>query len=419
MARAKAIDVFLKDLQFDDHQYPRAKWSQDTVNLYRLSLDKLPPIKITPDKFIIDGYHRYLAHSLEKRETIKAVVLDIPREEIMWEGAGANATNPKQLSSNEKAMLARTFYKQGKAVKDIATKLRVSADAVYNWTQEILRKKKDERNAIIVELYLRCWTEGKIATEVGLKRQQVNTVIADFSENRKNGNPPSSLRFWNLWEFEQADDSYGDKEFPGRMPGQVVENLLWYYTQPFDLVVDPMAGGGTTIDVCLEMQRRILAYDLLPTRPTEIKKHDITTGLPRLPLLRSQGKVVKPKLLILDPPYWEQRKGEYSSEDSNLANMPAQRYHHYLALSIDKAYRYIADDGHVALIVGQTRKQGMLIDHIFGIWQRLKRPWEIVERIIVPYTSEQAEGYHITQAEENRFMLRRYRDLIVLKPAGI
>ena len=24
------------------------------------------------------------------------------------------------------------------------------------------------------------------------------------------------------------------------MPGQAVENLLWYYTKPFDLVVDPM-----------------------------------------------------------------------------------------------------------------------------------------------------------------------------------
>lgn len=150
----------------------------------------------------------------------------------MWEGVGASATNPKQLSSNEKAMLARTFYKQGKAVKDIAAKLRVSDDAVYNWTQEILRKQKDARNALIVELYLRCWTEQQIAKEVGLKQPQVHSTIIGFCKNTKNDNPPSSLRFWNLWEFEQADDSYGDKDFPGRMPGQVVENLLWYYTQP-------------------------------------------------------------------------------------------------------------------------------------------------------------------------------------------
>jgi len=415
MAGTETIQVNLKDLRFDKNQYPRAKWSQDTVNLYCLSLDKLPPILITPDKFIIDGYHRYLAYDLEKRETIKARVLDIPQEEILWEGARANAANAKQLSSGEKARLATTFVKQGKKVKEIAEVLAVSERAVYDWAQETIRKQKDERNAQILELYLRCWTEQQISKEVGLKQPQVHSVIIDFCDNATNDNPPSSIRFWNLWEFEQADDSYGDKEFPGRMPGQVVENLLWYYTQPFDLVVDPMAGGGTTIDVCLAMQRRILAYDLLPTRPTEIKRHDITSRLPRLPLLRLQGKVVKPKLLIFDPPYLDQKKGEYSADNSNLANMAEDKYHHCLAAIIDKTYHYIAEDGYVALILGQTRKQGKVTDHVLEIWQRLRRPWKVAERIIVPYTTEQAEGYHMAEAKESRFMLRRYRDLIVLK----
>lgn len=415
MGRAKANQVILREIQFDESQYPRPKWSQDTVNLYRMVLDKLPPITITPDKFIIDGYHRYLAHTLEKRETIPAITVDIPRDQIMWEGARANAANAKQLSSEEKAMLARIFVKQGKAVKDIAECLAVSEDAVYNWAGKILRQKKDERNAHILELYLRCYPEQQIAKEVGLKRQAINAVIATFSQNQKNGNPPSSLQVFNIWEFGQPDDSYGDSSFPGIMPGQVVENLLWYYTEPFDLVVDLMAGGGTTIDVCLTMQRRILAYDLLPTRPAEIKKHDIVTGLPRLPLLRSQGKVIRPKLLILDPPYGDQMKGDYSTHDSNLANMPMVQYHHQLAKTIDRAYSYIAPDGYVALILGQTRKENILVDHILSIWQRLKRPWQIVERIIVPYTTEQAEGYHMAQARESKFMLRRYRDLIILR----
>jgi len=73
-------------------------------------------------------------------------------------------------------------------------------------------------------------------------------------------NKPDSLQLTNLWSFESCDKDYGMK-YPGRMPGQIVENLLWYYTEPFDLVVDPMAGGGTTIDVCLKMCRRIKAFD--------------------------------------------------------------------------------------------------------------------------------------------------------------
>ena len=40
-----------------------------------------------------------------------------------------------------------------------------------------------------------------------------------------------------------------------------------------------MAGGGTTLDVCLSMGRRCLAYDLQPTRP-DIQSHDIRHGFP-------------------------------------------------------------------------------------------------------------------------------------------
>ena len=37
------------------------------------------------------------------------------------------------------------------------------------------------------------------------------------------------------------------------MPPQVVENLLWVYTEPGDIVVDPFAGSGTTIDIAKAM----------------------------------------------------------------------------------------------------------------------------------------------------------------------
>jgi hypothetical protein len=41
------------------------------------------------------------------------------------------------------------------------------------------------------------------------------------------------------------------------MPPAVVENLLWLYTEPGDIVVDPFAGGGTTIDGAKAMGRRV------------------------------------------------------------------------------------------------------------------------------------------------------------------
>ena len=53
----------------------------------------------------------------------------------------------------------------------------------------------------------------------------------------------------------------------GLFPPAIIAHALYYYTLPIALVVDPMAGGGTTLDVCQSMGRRCLAYDIQPARP--------------------------------------------------------------------------------------------------------------------------------------------------------
>ena len=53
-------------------------------------------------------------------------------------------------------------------------------------------------------------------------------------------NPPDSLKVFNLWNFGKSNNAL---KYPGQIPSQIIENLLWYYTQPFDTVYDPMAGS--------------------------------------------------------------------------------------------------------------------------------------------------------------------------------
>ena len=39
-----------------------------------------------------------------------------------------------------------------------------------------------------------------------------------------------------------GDERFGD-DWPGRIPAQLVAHTLFYFTNPGDLVFDPMAGG--------------------------------------------------------------------------------------------------------------------------------------------------------------------------------
>jgi DNA modification methylase len=80
--------------------------------------------------------------------------------------------------------------------------------------------------------------------------------VSEKRSSAEFGQSPACRQHFDIWQFGQAD---GESSYFGRMPPQVVENLLWFYTDPGDIVVDPFAGGGTTIEVAKALGRRIWA----------------------------------------------------------------------------------------------------------------------------------------------------------------
>lgn len=65
---------------------------------------------------------------------------------------------------------------------------------------------------------------------------------------------------YDVWHFNSCNPLFGS-EHPGRIPGELVAHVLYFFTEPGNLIIDPMAGSGTTIDVCLAMGRKCYAYD--------------------------------------------------------------------------------------------------------------------------------------------------------------
>ena len=107
---------------------------------------------------------------------------------------------------------------------------------------------------------------------------------------------------------ERLDGTRQDpsSDFPGSTEPRWLDNLLYFYTQPFDIVIDPFAGSGSTIEVCKKRLRRYWVSDRkpIPERAHEIRLWDMTEGLPPLHNWRDV------KLVYLDPPYWKQVEGE-------------------------------------------------------------------------------------------------------------
>ena len=222
------------------------------------------------------------------------------------------------------------------------------------------------------------------------------------------------LKLTTLWSFGSCDPRFGF-QYPGCIPGQVVLNTLYYFTDPNDLIVDPFGGSGTTLDVCRHLGRRCLAYDLEPVRE-DIVSHDISLGFPK----EAQGC----DLIFLDPPYWRQKRGKYTKKEGSFSEANLIEFYHKIKKLIRDCYDTVKPGGTVALLIQNTTELSGEItrigkcyaDHVFDCYEFFIRTgFAPVQRIGVPLTWEQFAGFDVKKAKEEKRLLGVVRDLLIMK----
>src|SRR5918998_6800013 len=136
--------------------------------------------------------------------------------------------------------------------------------------------------------------------------------------------PPLRLQVTTLWDYPSQD--YGDEQqgrpgYKGATPSYIVWNLLQRYTKEKELVVDPFAGSGTTLDVARDLNRRALGYDVHPSRK-DIFRVDARKLPPEL-----TGKV---DFVFIDPPYSTHL--DYGDDPHDIGKLDAAGGEYYRAM---------------------------------------------------------------------------------------
>lgn len=408
MSKAQTVDI--EDVDFDQDVYPRFEVDEDAVKRYRQVLDELPPITLAADLRLIDGYHRLRAHRVEGQSEIDAEVLDIDDDaKVFGEAARRNSTHGQQLTTDEKADVARQLYQMnGHTQAEVADIVSMSSGWVSNKTRDIREQERDERREQSYELYLdyvEYPTHDDVAQELNVTH---DTVRKDRQEILKSENILSGFdpELTNVWRFQSCDSQYGT-EWPGRVPGQIIENLLYYYTDEFDLVVDPMAGGGTTVDVCQKMARRYAAFDINPLEDKNVNAADVTDGIPLDDSVAG--------LVFFDPPYWRLKDDEYV--DGSIADQNIDGWYEDMVSILEESVRVSSNGGTIALLVepfSNTGKTERFDDLTFELHTRTQDlGLQPRQRISVPLNFDTFSPQSVNDAKEKEYLLDQNRDLYV------
>jgi len=401
------MEININNVEFRDDLYPRFEPEQSLIQKYADSIEHLPAIEVNQDNILIDGYHRWKAHQLVEKEKIKAKTTKTESEKELKKLAyQRNSHHGKQLESNEKKEYAQEMIGQME-VKSLAKLLGVGKTTIKRWTKSQRKAQKQQRNRKITNLYLKAWnSQESIADILGVSKKTISNVINsckkvqmdDFTQNFE-------PYLYNIWKQKNQDNN--NEDHFGSFPLTYMKNLLYYHTEPLDIIFDPFAGGGTTVDTCKEMFRRYYCTDrkVRAGREKEIKKHDIKEGLP--------DNLPKPDLTFLDPPYWKQAEGKYSNSEDDLGNMKLNEFYE----SIQKLFNQLVDRGSkkIALVIQPTQYANdfNFEDHVMKFNQMLSNKYEIEMRYILPYSTQQYNAQMVEKAKEKKECLALHRDLII------
>lgn len=212
-----------------------------------------------------------------------------------------------------------------------------------------------------------------------------------------------------LWDFptqNYGDRPHGNNKYRGVTPAFVIWNLIQRYTKPCDLVVDPMCGSGTTIDVCKEENREVLGFDIVPCRE-DIKQADARN----LPLKDEVADFV-----FIDSPYSDNIK--YNNHPDNIGNISCEKANFFEELDkvAKEIKRILRPKKYIAWLIGDQAKKKKFVPVGFKLYSLLESYFEPVDIISITRHNQTSNTpiWH-ERAKKYNFYLRGFKYLIIMR----
>lgn len=354
---------------------------------------QFPPLILEEGtNILLDGVHRWKAYQkynediklLKNGDALSAITEievewhDIPDEKLpedtkrkLYAGELSQGHGDR-LDSAARRDLAREVFSGNPDydIKRLMSKINMSKATLYEYVKDILAKRDEEKKATALRLSRLGWSQEEIAGVIGATQQTTSNFLQKFPELEKmvKNLLASGLNHEDIadryripvqvvWGIDLQGTSNDEKfkklkitrraadalatystchnlfgsEHPGRIPGQIVVETLANYTKEGDVVIDPMAGSGTTADVCLAMNRKCYSYDIdmRHERPDIIEHNIVDEGWPE--------RIKKADLIFWDAPYFDKmdssRIGPEGYIDGSISKLSREDYLNFFKIT--------------------------------------------------------------------------------------
>jgi len=240
---------------------------------------------------------------------------------------------------------------------------------------------------------------------------------------------------FSIWEVPEKRPEGGMVDYKGNCSPYVCAGCLYNYARKGDVVLDPMAGSGTFLDVAKEMKtsegkpafKQIICSDLNPIRSDIIRSDAEKIDLPNDSV----------DFIFVHFPYWNsvdyikevRRHGVTDpDEDNELSRMSLDKFESKSKRILWKLHQVLKTGRNLCLMIGPKRNNGEFLDlpWLFTKWACRDEdgPRFVLDDKIVVMTynpkkiSFKAEGKRhlaIGQGRKNNNLNINYDEVLVLK----
>ena len=226
-----------------------------------------------------------------------------------------------------------------------------------------------------------------------------------------------------VWSFPNRGKwATHDAKYRGNFSPYVAKNIILRYSKEEDLVLDQFVGGGTTLIECKLNNRNAIGIDINPyaINITNEKCNFNSQNNPNISIRLGNACNLdllneSIDLICTHPPY--ANSIQYSdSIEGDLSQLKFQDFLIAIEKVANECYRVLKEDKYCVIVIGDTRKNGMVQPLGFEVMQRFKNAgFKQKEIIIKEQHNCKATGFWKSKSEKYNFLLLAHEYIFVFK----